>query len=291
MGKLKPVSAALAIVASLVSAGGVFAQSLRSSASGPVTSVRSLFAQSAARTLGEEFASDDVSYILLDAQTGSLLASHWPDADRPIPLGSLIKPFTALAYAEHHDFHYPIYVCRGATSGCWQPSPHGRLNLVSALAYSCNSYFLDLAAHLTGNEMLEVAAQFGIDPPDPTLSGPALMGIGEEWPIAPFRMANAYLELIERRDDPGVRKIILGLQDSALWGTGSGVGRALKHSDALVKTGTAVCTHAHHAPGDGFVIALVPADQPQLLLFVRVHGVAGAKAAAIAGRMLSRLEQ
>jgi len=45
----------------------------------------------------------------------------------------------------------------------------------------------------------------------------------------------------------------------------------LKHADALVKTGTAPCTHPHAAPGDGFVIAMVPANRPELLLFVRVH--------------------
>lgn len=275
----------------LLGGGAPRAQSQGSSSGEPATHSPSLFVQSAAQTLSKEFATDDVSYLLLDAQTGALLLSRWPDASRPIPLGSLVKPFTALAYGEHHGFHYPVYVCRGAASGCWQSGPHGRLSLVSALAYSCNSYFRDLASHLTGDQMQDVAAQFHLDRPDPGLSGPPLMGLGEDWPIAPLRMAQAYLELIRRRNDPGVQKILAGLQDSARWGTGSAVGRALKHSDALVKTGTAVCTHAHHAPGDGFVVALLPADQPQLLLMVRVHGVPGATAAITAGRMLSRLEQ
>jgi hypothetical protein len=45
------------------------------------------------------------------------------------------------------------------------------------------------------------------------------------------------------------------------------------------------------APGDGFVVALVPAQQPEILLMVRVHGVPGAKAAETAGRMLRRMEE
>jgi Penicillin binding protein transpeptidase domain len=291
MGKLKSLGAALAVVASLIGGSELCAQVRRASESARATTSRSLFAQSAGQILDHEFSSENISYVLFDAKKGALLASHWEDADQPIPLGSLIKPFTALAYAEHHAYHYPIYVCRGAASGCWRPRPHGRLNVVSAIAYSCNSYFRDMASHLTGDQMQETAAQFELPLPDPDLTGPPLMGLGEEWPISPLRLAHAYLELIRRRDEPGVGEVLEGMRQSAERGTGSAVGRALKHSDALVKTGTAVCLHAHHAPGDGFVIALVPADQPELLLMVRVHAVPGATAAVTAGRMLARLEQ
>jgi hypothetical protein len=68
------------------------------------------------------------------------------------------------------------------------------------------------------------------------------------------------------------------------------VGSALKPAEALVKTGTAPCTHTPWAPADGFVIALVPAERPEILLMVRIHGVAGAKAAETAGRMLRSME-
>ena len=84
---------------------------------------------------------------------------------------------------------------------------------------------------------------------------------------------------------------VAGMAQSAQEGTGLEVNRALRHSSALVKTGTAACTHHAHAPGDGFVVALVPAGQPEFLLMVRVHGVPGAKAAMTAGRMLSRIEE
>ncbi len=57
-----------------------------------------------------------------------------------------------------------------------------------------------------------------------------------------------------------------------------------------MKTGTAPCTHPHAAPGDGFVIAMLPANQPELLLLVRVHSVPGATASITAGRMPRRME-
>ena len=139
--------------------------------------------------------------------------------------------------------------------------------------------------------MASTAEGFGLNAPASDLTGPPLMGLGTEWQISPLRMAHAYLELIRRREQPGVREVLAGMAQSAQHGTGYGVGQALKHSNALVKTGTAPCTHPRAAPGDGFVVALVPADQPELLLMVRVHSVPGAKASLTAGRMLSRLEE
>ena len=255
------------------------------------TPPRTLFSQSAIQVLEHEFSGNSVSYLLLDANSGVLLASHWENSDKPIPLGSLVKPFTALAYAGAHDFRYPIYECRGQASGCWQVRPHGKLDIVSAIAVSCNSYFRSLAESVTSEQLLPVTRTFDLESPEANFTGPSLIGLGERWKISPVRMARAYLELYRRRDQPGVREILAGMLQSAQRGTGAAVGRALKHSEAFVKTGTAPCTHGPRAPGDGFVVALVPAQAPEIVLLVRVHGVAGAKAAETVGRMLSRMEE
>jgi cell division protein FtsI/penicillin-binding protein 2 len=254
------------------------------------TADSSLFAQSAAETLNRDFPSHDISFLLLDARTGRMLTSRWERLDSPIPLGSLVKPFTALAYGEQHDFHYPAHICRGTATGCWLPHGHGEIGLISVIAYSCNSYFRMLTANLTGADVAPIAARFGIEPPDRDAAGPALVGIGSRWRISPPHMARAYLELTRRREQPGVREILAGMAQSAQHGTGAEVGRALPFPDALVKTGTAPCTHSRRAPGDGFVVVLTPVDQPQVLLMVRVHGVPGAQAAKTAGQMLHRIE-
>lgn len=130
-----------------------------------------------------------------------------------------------------------------------------------------------------------------MEEPGAELSGPVLSGIGSRWLISPLHMSRAYLELVRRRDQPGVSELLAGMAQSVREGTGSEVGRLLRHSHALVKTGTAGCTHHDRAPGDGFVIALVPAEQPELLLMVRVHGVPGARASAVAGQMLQSIEE
>lgn len=251
----------------------------------------SLFAQSAAQILQREFAGREVSFILLDVQTGAVLSSRWDNADQPIPLGSLVKPFAAVAYGEEHQFRYPTHVCRGDAGGCWLPHGHGEIGITAAIANSCNSYFRMLTAGMTSADVVGSATRFGLDLPPPELSGADLIGVGNRWRISPLHMAHAYAELNRSRDQPGLREVVAGMAQSARLGTGAEVDGALKHSSALVKTGTAACTHHDRAPGDGFAVALVPADKPQLLLMVRVHGVPGARAALTAGRMLSRIEE
>jgi cell division protein FtsI/penicillin-binding protein 2 len=257
----------------------------------PQNPPRSLFTQSAVQVLNRDFSDSNVSYLLFDAHSGVLLISRWDHEDKPIPIGSLVKPFTGLAYAEAHDYRYPTYECRGEASGCWRMQPHGSLDIVSAISVSCNSYFRSLARNVTSAELAPVTQDFHLESPGENIDATGLIGLGEQWRIAPVHIARAYLELVRRRDQPGVRELVAGMLQSSQRGTGAAVGRALKNSDALEKTGTAPCTHNPHAPGDGFVVALVPAQQPEILLMVRVHGVPGAKAAETAGRMLRRMEE
>ena len=251
----------------------------------------SLFAQSASEELQRDFPSRDVSFLLFDAHTGRLLAARWDHPDVPIPMGSLLKPFVALAYGEQHNFHYPRHVCRGTSSGCWLPRGHGDLDLAAAIAYSCNSYFRMLTANLTATDVSPTAVHFGLELPAQEASGAELAGLGTRWQTSPVRLAHGYLELVYRRQQPGVDQVVHGMAQSARYGTGAEVHRDFPTHDVLVKTGTAMCTHSKRAPGDGFVVALTPADDPQILLMVRVHGAPGAQAAKIAGQMLHRIAE
>jgi hypothetical protein len=148
-----------------------------------------------------------------------------------------------------------------------------------------------LAENVTLEQLRPVALAFGLEFPDPGSTSATLFGLGDQWRISPVHLAQAYLELNRRRNQPGVSQILEGMRQSAQSGTGAAVDRQLKRAKALVKTGTAPCTHSPWAPADGFVVALVPEDQPEILLFVRIHGVAGAKAAETAGQMLRQMEE
>ncbi len=255
------------------------------------TDSSSLFAQTAAEILARDFSSHDISFLLMDARSGRLLVSRWENADTPIPMGSLLKPFTALAYGEQHDYRFPSHTCHGTPTGCWLPRGHGEVDLTGAIADSCNSYFRMLTTDLTAAAVSPIATRFGLDRPDLETSGAEFAGLGTRWRTSPLRVAHAYLELIRERERPGVSQILDGMALSTQHGTGAAVRRAFPFTTTLAKTGTAECTHATHAPGDGFTVVLMPADDPQILLLVRVHGVPGAQAAKTAGQILRRIEE
>ncbi len=250
----------------------------------------SLFAQSAGRSLDRDFPSSEISFLLLDAKTGRVLAARWEDAETPIPMGSLEKPFAALAYGEQHDFRYPVHTCRGTAGSCWRPAGHGKVDLSAAIAYSCNSYFRMLTSGLRAADMSGIATRFALEVPDPQAPSEAFAGFGSGWRVSPIRMALAYVELLHQKHQPAVSQILGGMSESAQRGTGAAVDRALLSARALAKTGTAPCTHLPRAPGDGFTVALVPADDPKLLLMVRIHGVPGSQAAKTAGQMLRSIQ-
>lgn len=220
-------------------------------------------------------------YLLLDAHTGAVISQDWPDSERPVPLGSLVKPFTALAFAETHRFAYPQFECKGQSSGCWSPRGHGRIEMKQAIAWSCNAYFLALSAAVRIEDVASLASRFGLRGPAPGSAASTLVGLGDGWETSPLSVARAYCELAARAGAPGVDELLAGMALSATIGTGSAVG-----ASALVKTGTAPCVHSRKTPGDGYTIVLYPKDAPRIALLVRVEGVPGSQAAAAARQVL-----
>jgi len=75
----------------------------------------------------------------------------------------------------------------------------------------------------------------------------AMVGYGDALKIAPPAVMRGYLELVSRAAQPGVAPLVQGMKVSARTGTGRGVGAAIGGADALVKTGTAPCSHSPRA--------------------------------------------
>ena len=76
-----------------------FSLSLASRAEEPSSS---LYAQATSTMLDRSFPSSRVEYLLADLRTQQTIAIRWPNAEKPIPVGSLLKPFVALSYNELH---------------------------------------------------------------------------------------------------------------------------------------------------------------------------------------------
>ena len=239
-----------------------------------------LHAQSAAALLERDFDDPDLSYVLLDGD-GQIVAQRWDGPEAEIPVGSLMKPFLAVAYGRTHE-SFPVLRCTGKKT-CWLPRGHGTLRVSEAIALSCNSYFQQLIAQ--GGRHFRPALENLHLRPSSDSDGEASLTMA-----SPLLLARAYLELTRRSREPAVSQILQGMAISAQRGTAKAMAAELHGVSALAKTGTSPCTHRKKAPGDGLALVMTPADHPRSLLLVRVHGRPGFMAASIAGRMMARVE-
>ncbi|MEO8131369.1 MAG: penicillin-binding transpeptidase domain-containing protein [Bryobacteraceae bacterium] len=225
-----------------------------------------LYDQSIEKLIDRQFPAPSLSYILLDTASGTVIAQRWEHANRPIPAGSLVKPFVALAASSN-----AVFTCN--PKECWLPKGHGTIGLTSAIAHSCNSYFLQLAPKANPDFL----GRFGLQPPPQNASPETWIGLGREWMLSSLSLARAYCMLASY---PEAEPIRAGMLQSSQSGTGRAIGRK-----ALVKTGTAACSHPAGQPGDGYVVAI----SHSYTLLVQMHGVPGATVAATAGQMLTAI--
>ena len=241
-----------------------------------------LHSQATAALLETKFSDPNISFLALDS-SGRIVAQRWPNSEEPVPIGSLIKPFLALAYGRTHNT-YPKYDCVGKKT-CWLDRGHGRLGIREAIGFSCNSYFQQLIAAAEPGFAQATLKSLG-------LTGTSLdkPGFLEESRVAPMVLAHAYLQLALDRQEPAAEVVLQGMAISARRGTAKAIGDELRWIPALAKTGTARCTHPKKAPGDGFAVVIVPSDRPSLVLLVRLHGRPGSIAAALAGKMVAAVE-
>jgi cell division protein FtsI/penicillin-binding protein 2 len=240
-------------------------------AAGPPLRATTTLEDSTARTLARMLPSDGFEYLLLSIKDRTALAERWIDAARPAPLGSLVKPFLAIAYGEPRAFEFPRVRCEAGQ--CWLASGHGEMTIEKAIAHSCNAYFTELARNVSPESLSATAQRYAISIPE-VISPETLIGRYGTWKSSPSEIAAAYAELAERRSDPGVRTVMRGMRLCAETGTASGA-----RARIAAKTGTAPCHHAHASTGDGLVAALFPEHSPEYVLIVRGHGVPGAEVA------------
>ncbi|HYZ86929.1 MAG TPA: penicillin-binding transpeptidase domain-containing protein [Bryobacteraceae bacterium] len=212
-----------------------------------------------------------VEYLLVSAESSEVIASNWPDYERPQPVGSLVKPLLLAA----DDAGSKRFRCNAYR--CWKPGGHGVLDASEALAQSCNSWFEQLADSIPKDRVEDFVNRYGLAGPH----GPSMIGLGTDWLLSPIQLLRAYGALASNE------LIHRGLLAAADHGTAS---ELQAHGRVLAKTGTAACSHKQGQPGDGYVIVMLPAEKPEWLLLVRLHGTTGARAAAAASGMVQIIE-
>jgi len=117
------------------------------------------------------------AYVLVsNYQTGEILAVYGEVFKDTLHPGSVIKPFLAAAALEVQpeliDFTYTCskrnhnfatHDGQMVRINCYGNACHGAMDFSSAMAYSCNGYFVSLLQQIDKNEMQKVLGRMGFD--------------------------------------------------------------------------------------------------------------------------------
>lgn len=271
------------------------------------------------RALNEKFGRSENSIVMVDVQSGALLAAVHAGAvyQEKHPPGSLIKLFTTVAYAAEHEGEFPNYKCPRSTSrdpdGCWDRNGHGEVGLEKAIAFSCNVYFRRLAEQVSPEVFAGILLRFGvINDRQEILSLPLtaqrklMVGNTLEWSGSPLLLLRSYCALynggklwaafsdsarnVQLPATPLLEHIRAGMR----WGGESGTSALASRecgTPLLGKTGTSLLLKngvPDWSRTQGWWIGLYPVEHPiiAVMTFVR-KGRGAADAAPLGGRALA----
>ena len=257
-------------------------------------------------TIARLMAGKSGAVVMLDVGSGRIIAeSHLKTAaERVTALGSTLKPFVLLELLQSGKLDPQQHiVCRrrltlaGRNMDCTHSPAITDLDAADAIAYSCNSYFAQVATRLTPAELATALERAGLasrtelvadeamgrvatagDVPHQQLQALGYWGVE----VTPLELLAAYRTLALHRlnnDLPSSAgaPVFSGLERSVQYG--------MAHSEASAgisfagKTGTAAgaSTQSH-----GFFAGYAPADKPEIVLVVYLDHGRGADAAEIA---------
>lgn len=241
---------------------------------------------------------------VIDIASGRLLAAHRPDiaARRLAKPGSTLKPFTA-AYllSSGAAKSGSTVVCRrelrigGRRLDCAHPESPEPMTAAAAIAYSCNSYFANMALRLDAREFTASLRRAGLASGDVAAvvreaaeaETRQLQALGEaNVLVTPMGLLGAYRRLaLDAALHPVVRE---GLEDCVRFGTGQLAGTGTLR--VAGKTGTA--TNDDRTYTHGWFVGYAPAAKPEIVVVVFIErGQGGADAAPVAGEVFAAWER
>lgn len=249
-------------------------------------------------------------FVVLDIASNRILAGHRLDeAARTVAApGSTLKPLVLYQLlagnrwnAEQRVPCAGNLVVAGHSLACSHP-PAPPFDARQALAWSCNSYFAQVARSLRPGELDSLLQTTGLLAATSLAPGEAsaefrspqtsdqiqlaLLGV-EGVRITPLELAEAYRwlarEFAAHPDSRATQTVLAGLSDSASFGM---AGQAdLGGVRVAGKTGTAEGDDTHRT--HGWFAGLAPADRPSVVFLVYVPSGRGADAAHLAGILLA----
>jgi len=257
-------------------------------------------------TIAKLMAGKPGAVVALDVLSGKIIAQSnlKTAAERVAAPGSTLKPFVLLELlqsgkldpVQHLVCHRRLTIA-GRRMDCTHSPAITNLDAADAIAYSCNSYFAQVATRLTPAELAGALERAGLasrteltadeavgriataaDAPHQQLQALGYWGVE----TTPLELVAAYrtLALHKLKDDlpaSAAAPVFSGLERSVQYG--------MAHSEAATqisfagKTGTAAGAFSQT---HGFFAGYAPADKPEIVLVVFLEHGRGADAAAIA---------
>lgn len=234
--------------------------------------------------------------LVVDGGGRSRLEARATMLDTPVLPGSIAKVFALAAAAEaglvrDTDGHLcrRVATADGRRFVCSHPDLKRPLSPAEALAYSCNDYFVSLAARLPRPVLNEVRRRAGLDPiPDASPWATAVLGLGGP-ATTPRALRKAVARVIGVGSAPAIplapaaRALVrAGMRGAAEYGSANTAGRAV--TGRLAKTGTAPMPGGRSL---GLAVVFASADAAADSAIVAAPGGAGIDAAELAGGLLA----
>ncbi len=260
------------------------------------------------KALRAAFGDQEGAAVVLRVQDAQVLAAYnIPVLTRRLATpGSSIKPFTLHYLLQNHLINKTDRIaCRrtltvgGMRLNCSHSEGLGGFDAEEALAFSCNTYFTEVAKRLPPGEPEHYLRELGFDRPSGLMAGEAegriapvhtmegrqLMAIGAAGiEITPLELAMAYTRVARWQSAPTAaqRAVLDGLAGATEYGLAQLA--QTKSLKVAGKTGTAA--NPGGASTHGWFAGFAPADRPQIVVVVYVeHGRGSAEAATVAHRI------
>lgn len=232
--------------------------------------------------------------VVTGAPARPLLQARADVLDTPVLPGSIAKVFALSAAVEaglvrETDGHLcrRVATADGRRFVCSHPDLKRPLSPAEALAYSCNDYFVQLAARLPRAALNDVRRRAGLVPiADGTPWAAAVLGLAGP-ATTPRVLRDAVAAVVAESPSgmtlsPAARALVqAGMRGAAEYGSAGPAGRA--RPGVLAKTGTAPMPGGRSL---GLAVVLTGTDGASPSAIVAAPGGAGIDAAELAGRLL-----